>query len=126
MPRLLVGEAQLRAILDAIPSRVALYDRDRRHCYVNREYAAFVGRKPDEVIGLTLPEVMGQETYARLEPYYRQLRPHSAKALAGEPSRWEGWLPYSAQGEPCFVQRLYVPYGARTAPWTATSSSPAT
>ena len=107
--RPLAGESQLRAILEAIPARVALYDRERRHRYVNREYARFVGREPEEVIGLTLAEVMGPETYAHLEPFYRQLRPHSARALAGETSSWEGWLPYSAQGEPCFVQRFYVP-----------------
>ncbi len=107
---LFVGEAQLRAILDAIPARVALYDRERRHRYVNREYASFVGRAPEAVVGLTLPEVMGRETYAKLEPFYLQLRPHSARALAGEASRWEGWLPYSAGGAPAFVQRLYVPY----------------
>lgn len=109
LPHPLVGEAQLRAVLDAIPARVALYDRERRHRWVNREYAKFVGREPEEVVGLTLAEVMGPDNYARLEPFYRQLRPHSARALAGETSFWEGWLPYSAQGEPCFVQRFYVP-----------------
>jgi PAS domain S-box-containing protein len=130
---LFVGEAQLRVILDGIPARVALYDRDRRHCYVNQEYASFVGRAPEAILGRTLLEVMGRETYARLQPYYEQLRPHSERALAGEASRWEGWLPYSAQGEPCFVQRFYLPYrgstcptAARRARWTATSSSPAT
>jgi PAS domain S-box-containing protein len=108
--RLFVGEAQLRAILDGIPARVALYDRERRHCYVNREYASFVGSEPEAILGRTLAEVMGPDTYALLEPFYRQLRPHSARALAGEASRWEGWLPFSAHNEPCFVQRLYMPY----------------
>jgi PAS domain-containing protein len=50
-PCLEVGEAQFRAILDAIPARVALLDRERRHCYANREYAAFVDRRPEELLG---------------------------------------------------------------------------
>jgi PAS domain S-box-containing protein len=97
-------------MLDSIPARVALYDRDRRHRYVNREYAGFVGREPADIVGRTLAEVMGPETYARLRPFYEQLHPHSERALAGEASRWEGWLPYSGRGEPCFVQRFYVPH----------------
>src|SRR5215218_10086918 len=56
-PCLEVGEAQFRAILDAIPARVALLDRERRHCYANREYAAFVDRRPEELLGHTVPEL---------------------------------------------------------------------
>jgi len=82
-----VGEAELRVMLDSIPARVALYDSGRRHRYVNREYAAFVGREPEEIVGRTLAEVMGPETYARLRPFYEKLHPHSARALAGESSR---------------------------------------
>src|SRR5690349_12125962 len=101
-PSLEVGEAQFRAILDAIPARVALLDRDRRHCYVNREYAAFVARRPEEVVGLTVPELFGPETYARLAHIYAQLRPCGEKALAGEPARWEGWMEDTVRGVPCF------------------------
>jgi PAS domain S-box-containing protein len=50
-PRLEVGEAQFRAVLDNIPTRIALLDRERRHWYVNRDYAAFVGRPPEEIVG---------------------------------------------------------------------------
>jgi two-component system NtrC family sensor kinase len=109
-PSLEVGEAQFRAILDAIPARVALLDRDRRHCYVNREYATFVARRPEEVVGLTVPELFGPETYARLAHIYARLRPCSEKALAGEPARWEGWMEDTVRGAPCFVQRYYMPY----------------
>ena len=36
--------AELWAVLDEIPARVSYIDRARRHTYVNREYAEFVGR----------------------------------------------------------------------------------
>src|SRR3954454_24999325 len=91
-PSLEVGEAQFRAILDAIPACVALLDRERRHCYVNRQYAAFVARTPEEGLGLTVPELSGREPYARLAHTYARLRPCGEKALAGEPARWEGWM----------------------------------
>jgi PAS domain-containing protein len=39
----MIGEAQLRAALEAIPTRVALLDRDRRYIYVNRHYIEFAG-----------------------------------------------------------------------------------
>ena len=109
-PSLQVGEAVLRAVLDAIPARVALYDRERRHRYVNRAYADFVGRAPEEVVGLTLAEVMGADTYAKVESFYLQLRPHSARALAGEASRWEGWLPFNVENRHAYATRFYFPY----------------
>ena len=34
--------AQLRAVLDSIPARIALIDRARRHRYVNQEYATWL------------------------------------------------------------------------------------
>ena len=109
-PCLEVGEAQFRAVLDAIPARVALLDRERRHCYANREYAAFVNRRPEELLGHTVPELLGDQAYARLAHLYAQLKPCGDKALAGEAARWEGWMHDTVRDVPCFVQRYYVPY----------------
>src|SRR3954451_24305247 len=105
-----VGEAQLRAILDSIPARVALLDRDRRHCYLNREYPSFVGRAAEEILGRSVAEILGKEAFAAYQRDYAPLQPFGERALAGEAGRWEGWLPDTARGELCFVQRYYVPY----------------
>ncbi|MBX9701558.1 MAG: PAS domain S-box protein, partial [Acetobacteraceae bacterium] len=110
LPDFPVGEPQLRAILDALPARIALYDRERRHRYVNQEYARFVGRVPEQVVGLTLEELIGRPVYGRMEPFYLELRPHSERALGGTPSRWEGWLPFNAEGRARYVNRTYVPH----------------
>ena len=32
---------ELRMLLDSVPARVALLDRNRRHWYVNQDYAQF-------------------------------------------------------------------------------------
>ena len=97
--------AELRCVLDSIPARIALLDRRRRHRFVNGEYAAFVGKPVEAILGRTVAEVIGAAAYA-------QVRRYGARALAGETVRWEGWLPYRAEGheELRFVQRVYVPY----------------
>jgi two-component system NtrC family sensor kinase len=94
-------DARLRLVLDAIPARVSLLDREERHCYVNNEYAELVGRPVDEILGRTAAEVLGTAAYD-------SLRPHAERALAGETVHHEGWLPFRRGGR--IVQRVYVPY----------------
>jgi PAS domain S-box-containing protein len=100
---LIASEAPLRMLLDNIPARVALLDRDQRHRYVNQEYIQFVGRPLEAILGRTLIEITGAEPYP-------PLRGLGERALAGEAARWEGWMPRFDTGEPRFVQRFYVPY----------------
>jgi len=100
---LTAGEAELRVLLDNIPARVALLDRQRRHCYVNQEYVRFVGRPAEAILGRTVAEIIGVEPFTRLRPY-------GERALAGEPVSWEGWMPHHEGEEPVYVQRHYVPF----------------
>jgi PAS domain S-box-containing protein len=100
-PLLTLTDARLRLVLDAIPARVSLLDRDQRHCYVNSEYAELVGRPVEEILGRTAAEILGTAAYD-------SLRPHAERALAGETVRWNGWLPFHGGGR--IVQRVYVPY----------------
>ena len=95
-----IGAAQLRAVFDSIPTRIALLDRDRRYRYVNREYIAFCGKPEHEILGHTIPEVLAEDAFA---PFY----PQGERALAGETVPWEGWLEYR-QGRR-YVQRICVP-----------------
>ena len=88
-------------MLEFIPARVSLIDREQRHCYVNKEYAELAGRPVDEISGRTVAEVLGKDAYDLLKP-------HSARALAGDTVRWEGWLPFPHGGR--IVQRVYLPY----------------
>ena len=70
-------EAKLLAFLDAIPARVAFIGRDRRHLYANREYAEAIGMPAEELIGKTISDIFGEESYKRLNPF-------GDRALAGE------------------------------------------
>lgn len=101
--RLIEVGPELRMLLNSVPARVALLDRDRRHRYVNQDYARFVGRPVEEILGRTVQDLVGEAPYAAL-------RPLGARALAGEVVRWEGWMPHHATRDPLFVQRFYVPY----------------
>ena len=102
-PSLTAGEAEVRMLLENVPARVALLDRDRRHWYVNQEYARFVGRPAEEILGRTVAEVAGTTPHVELLPL-------GDKALAGEVVSWEGWMPHHLTDEALFVQRFYLPY----------------
>ena len=103
--RLVAGEAELRMLLDSVPARVALLDRNRRHWYVNQDYTRFVGRPMEEILGRTVQDIIGTGPYVELQPL-------GARALAGEVVHWQGWMPHHQTKEPLFVQRFYVPYRA--------------
>jgi two-component system NtrC family sensor kinase len=96
----MIGEAQLRAALEAIPTRVALLDRDRRYIYVNRHYIEFAGKTEAEILGRTEQEVLAEEGFATLYP-------QGERALTGELITWEGWLEYR-QGRR-YLQRYCAP-----------------
>jgi PAS domain S-box-containing protein len=91
--------AQVRAVFDSTPMRIALLDRDRRYLYVNPEYVSFVGKPIDGILGRTVPEVLEEEAFA---PFYLQ----GERALAGETVEWEGWLDYHRGRR--YVQRICV------------------
>jgi two-component system NtrC family sensor kinase len=95
-----IDEPQMRAVLDSIPMRVALLDRDRRYRYVNRDYVEFAGKPESEILGRIVPEVL-------TEPAFAAFYPQGERALAGEVVPWEGWLEYSRGRR--YLQRYCVP-----------------
>ncbi|WP_460450759.1 PAS domain-containing sensor histidine kinase [Alsobacter sp. SYSU BS001988] len=94
--------ALLRTILDSIPGRVAFVDWNERYVYVNREFLAFHGKRPDEVVGRFVWEVLGRAAYDQIKPYTPRIR-------AGEVVRWEGWITYAGNRRR-YIQQTYTPY----------------
>jgi PAS domain S-box-containing protein len=78
-----ISEAGLHAMLDTIPARLALVDRQGRHCYVNAAYCAYLRMPGSALLGRTIREIIGEEIYARMrpDPIHRQL---FERCLAGE------------------------------------------
>ena len=103
---LTITDADLRAMLDMIPARLALIDRAGRHCYVNAAYWTYLRQPPEQILGRTIREVIGEEVYARMrpDPIHRTL---FERALAGSVEVWQGWLGY-LEGER-YVDRTYYP-----------------
>jgi PAS domain S-box-containing protein len=62
---------RLLDVFDSLGCHVAIYDRDWRCTYVNRDAARAMGRTPDTVLGCTLDALF---PHAVAEPYTRQLR----------------------------------------------------
>lgn len=76
----------LRSVLDAMPSLVGAWDTQLRNRFANATYAAYFGKNPDEILHMSLPELLGPDLFARNEPFVR-------RALAGEEQIFERDLP---------------------------------
>ena len=64
-------ERFIRTITDSLPGMVAYWDKGQRCRYANHAYLEWFGRRPEQMIGITLLELMGEQLYAFNEPYIR-------------------------------------------------------
>lgn len=91
----------LRGVLDAAPARVCVVGRDFRYRYVNREFCEFAQSTPEQIIGLTTRDLVG-------EAVARQLDPFAHAALAGQSVVREGWIDYRVNGRK-YINWLFAP-----------------
>ncbi len=75
-------EATLKSLIDSIPDRVFYKDRSGRYLGCNTAFAASVGRRADEIIGLTCREIFTEADADRIEAnqaqMYQDMRERSA------------------------------------------------
>jgi len=95
------SEAQLRAITDALPSLVGFVDTSETYRYANAAFATMLGTPPEEVIGRTMREHLGDAQYQISERYIQ-------RALAGEPQQFERSV-MSPHGS-IYVDMRYIPH----------------
>ena len=69
-------------VLDNASSMLAYWDRDLRCCYANRVYKQWFGKSACELIGTTLPDLLGPALFSLNKPYI-------LAALAGHPQQFE-------------------------------------
>lgn len=93
----------LRALLDAVPVRVVMIDRDSRYLYANRRFLDFVGLDEAEVLGRTPGELLGEG----IGQIYTDIMPRMLST--GESFRWSGWADYGRHGRR-YVEGTLVPY----------------
>ena len=79
------NERFLKTVIDGIPAMIAYWDKSLRCNFVNKAYLEWFGQDPEQVIGRTLPDLLGERLFLLNEPYIRG-------ALAGKPQYFERQL----------------------------------
>ncbi|MFN3987641.1 MAG: PAS-domain containing protein [Rhodocyclaceae bacterium] len=63
------SEERLRLIIDSIPALIAYVDRNEVYEFANRGYAEWFGVERDAIVGRSIAEIFGAETYAQIAPH---------------------------------------------------------
>ncbi|MCV2866694.1 PAS-domain containing protein [Albidovulum sediminicola] len=79
---LMETEARTRLVTGMVPAHIAHVTPDFHYTFSNRRLSAVMPGSPSDIIGLTVAEALGPETFARIEPGLR-------RALAGEANVFE-------------------------------------
>ena len=94
-------EAELDTIVKRTPFILIRCSPDLHYQFVSEAYAQMIGRRPEEIIGKSLPEVIGEEGF-------RTVRPYINKVLAGERVEYESEVTYQRVGKR-FLHGVYMP-----------------
>lgn len=95
------SDTDIQKVLDALPAMVGYWDRDLRNRLANHAYVDFFGRSPDEIQGIHISEMLGEELYEKNLPYMQG-------ALSGEPQLFDREIETPA-GEIRYTQASYIP-----------------
>ena len=82
---------QLQVVVDATPAMIARYDASLRLVWANRHYAARFGKRPEDLVGMHLRDIIGEQAFASVEPA-------TARVLGGEEVDLELEVPYPGLG----------------------------
>jgi PAS domain S-box-containing protein len=99
--RLLQAMQQLQIVTDCMAAPVARCSRDFKYLWVSRPYADWFGLPPHEIVGRPIVEVLGQEAFQRLRPYFERV-------LSGETVRYEEMVNFKGLRER-WVSAVYAP-----------------
>jgi PAS domain S-box-containing protein len=93
-----------RHIVATSNDQLALLDHDFVYQVVNRSYAAFHGRPTEQIIGSTMPTVIGADVFAAT------IRPAAEDCLQGRQSRMQIWQPAADGTRHCLDMAFYPHY----------------
>lgn len=91
----------LRKVLDGVPAMIAYWDRDQRNVVANAAYVEWFGLRPDQMRGIHISKVLGDDVY-------RMNLPYITGALRGEPQLFQRTLVDTAH-RTRHTQASYVP-----------------
>ncbi len=78
---------ELRLVAEHMPAAASHCDRERRFLWINSTYARWIGRRPEDIVGHTVEEILGPKNA-------RELEPQVASVLAGQTARYERLVDY--------------------------------
>ena len=108
------AQALVQAVADAMPGVVSLAGPDLRYLWINRQGAKLHQLHADEIVGLHVSDVLGEDGYRAILPYIE-------RAIAGEEVTYERLVDYPLLGKRWVSVRMApaaVPQGA----WVAVVS----
>jgi diguanylate cyclase (GGDEF)-like protein/PAS domain S-box-containing protein len=91
----------IKAITDAIPGLVAYWDKELRCRFANKAYEDWFGRRPDELVGVSLRDLLGEHVFGLNAVYIEG-------ALAGQEQQFERQLT-KADGSIGHTWAHYIP-----------------
>ncbi|MGJ5206388.1 PAS domain S-box protein [Bradyrhizobium sp. HKCCYLR20261] len=94
--------AELKTLIDAVPSVMAYWDRDLRCRFANSAYAEWFGRSLEELVGCHVTSLLDATLFAEAEP-------HIQAALSGQPQNYERML-NKADGSIRDTWTNYIPH----------------
>ncbi|MFZ6680976.1 diguanylate cyclase domain-containing protein [Undibacterium sp. Tian12W] len=94
------SEKRVRTITDNVPAMIAYVDASERYQFCNRNYGQIPGLEPAHLLGKTVREVFGEQSYL-------ELKDNMQRALHGEKISFERYAP--ERDIKRFLQYEYVP-----------------
>jgi PAS domain S-box-containing protein len=98
--RLRDSEHELRLLTDNVPVSMVRCDAEGRFTFANRQFMERYGLTSEQIIGRTIPDVIGADIHAAIER-------HVAECLAGNAVEFE--IQTSHSGAPLFRHGCFVP-----------------
>jgi PAS domain S-box-containing protein len=94
------GEERFRLIADSLPGPLSYVDMNQCYRFSNKAYEEWFGVPREQLKGRPVRDILGPAAYETVKPYIE-------KALEGQRTSFEGYIPYEAGRR--FVHIDYVP-----------------
>src|SRR5512146_429726 len=91
---------RLRLVIDHVPALIAYVDASETYRFANRAYETLFGLSPEQMIGRTMRDVLGEK--------YPEAKPHIDRALSGLRSMHDRTV--TANQRSHYLHNVYVPH----------------
>jgi PAS domain S-box-containing protein len=96
------GEVRFQTVADSLPELIAFVDAEQRYQFCNKSYENSLHISPNEFIGRTVREVVGEAVYSTFESIIQ-------KALSGQSASYEGYVSHKRFGRR-YLHIDYIPH----------------